>query len=124
MKIIISNVSKAPIYEQINQQIKELILKRELVEGDPLPSIRALAKELKISVITTKRAYEELERDGLIATRPGKGSFVSTHNMDQLKERQLKIIEEKLEEIVAESRSLGLTRDEIITMLDLMLDEF
>lgn len=118
MKIILSNTSKTPIYEQISTQIKESILKGILSPGDALPSIRALGKELKVSVITTKRAYEELEREGYIATRPGKGSFVSSHNMEDLKEKKLKVIEEKLEVLIEESKALGLSSEELKEMID------
>ena len=93
MDIIISNASGKPIYEQIITQIKNQILSGALAEGDALPSIRLLAKELRISVITTKRAYEDLERDGFIETFPGKGSFVARKNLDFLREEQYRRIE-------------------------------
>ncbi|MBS4191444.1 GntR family transcriptional regulator [Bacillus sp. FJAT-49705] len=117
MKIIISNTSKEPIYEQIIKQIKELVLKGELQEGDSLPSIRQLAKDLQISVITTKRAYEELEKDGFIVSVVGKGSFIASQNKELLKERRLKIIEEKLIEIIEESKIIDLSKDELIEMV-------
>ena len=100
MNIIISNSSGQPIYDQITSQIKALIMAGELKEGDALPSMRFLAKELRISVITTKRAYEELERDGFIVTVPGKGSYVAEKNLDFVREEQLKSIEEHMQEIV------------------------
>ncbi len=123
MRIIISNASQQPIYEQIVNQIKSLILKGELNEEDPLPSIRSLAKELQISVITTKRAYEELEREGFIETVAGKGSFVASQNKELLRERKLKIIEDKLIEVVEEGRLLGLDEGEVQEMLSILYRE-
>lgn len=117
MNIIISNTSKDPIYQQIIKQIKELVLKGELSEGDSLPSIRQLAKDLQISVITTKRAYEELENDGFIVSVVGKGSFIASQNKELLKERRLKIIEEKLTEIIEESKFINLSKHELIEMV-------
>lgn len=96
MNIHISNSSGLPIYEQISTQIKNIIISRELVEGDSLPSIRLLAKELRISVITTKRAYDDLERDGYIVSVPGKGSFVAAPNLERIKEEHLRRIEDHL----------------------------
>lgn len=123
MKIIISNSSDEPIYEQISRQIKEMIIKGELEEGEILSSIRGLAKDLQISVITTKRAYEELEREGFIETVPGKGSFVAMQNKELMKEKKLKIIEEKLAEIVRESKMLGIGYEEIADMLKILFEE-
>ncbi|NLW22503.1 MAG: GntR family transcriptional regulator [Tissierellia bacterium] len=123
MKIIISNSSNEPIYEQISSQIKELILKGELKEGELLPSIRGLAKELQISVITTKRAYDELEKEGFIETVQGKGSYVAAQNKELMREKKLKIIEEKLSELVKESKILGLRYEEIEEMLKILFQE-
>lgn len=117
MNIIISNTSKDPIYQQIIKQIKELVLKGELLEGDSLPSIRQLAKDLQISVITTKRAYEELENDGFIVSVVGKGSFIASQNKELLKERRVKIIEDKLIEIIEESKLVNVTKEELIELL-------
>jgi len=123
LNIIISNLSEQPIYEQITTQIKDLIIKGELREAEMLPSIRSLAKELQISVITTKRAYEELERDGYITTVPGKGSFVAAQNRELLKESRMRIVEEKLIEAVNAAKSIGLTFDEMFEMLKLFYEE-
>lgn len=123
MKIVISNTSQNPLYEQIARQIREQVIRGELSAGDALPSIRSLARELQISVITTKRAYEELERDGFIETVGGKGSFVSGGNMELLRERQLQMLEKQLDEVVAESRRLRISRDELKEMLDLLYEE-
>lgn len=122
MKIIISNTSKDPIYEQIEEQIKESILKGEIEPGATLPSIRNLAKELKISVITTKHSYEELEREGLIETVPGKGSYVSSCNKEFLKERKIKEIESNLMDAINSSQLIGLTKNELKEMIDILYD--
>lgn len=120
MRILISNSSPDPIYEQIVRQLKAQILSGDLEEGEPLPSIRKLAHELQISVITTKRAYEELDRDGLIDTVAGKGTFVAAQNPELLREKRLKAVEGKLEEAVEEARSLGVARERVVEMLDLL----
>ena len=123
MRIIVSNSSNEPIYEQIAGQVKGMIIKGELGEGEALPSIRGLAKDLQISVITTKRAYEELEKEGFIETMQGKGSFVAMQNKELMKEKKLKIIEEKLAEVVEESRLLGLKYNEVNEMLKILFEE-
>lgn len=123
MNIIISNSSGEPIYEQIVKQIKNLILIGELTEGDSLPSIRNLAQELRISVITTKRAYEELEKEGFVETVPGKGSYVAGQNKELLKEKRMRLIEEKLSQVVDESKLINLSLDELIEMLKILYEE-
>ncbi|GEN34401.1 GntR family transcriptional regulator [Aneurinibacillus danicus] len=123
MNIIISNTSKEPIYQQIKNQMKQSILKGELEEGDALPSIRQLAKDLQISVITTKRAYEDLEKEGFIVSVVGKGSFVAGQNKDFLREKRLKAIEEKLAEVVGESKLVGISLEELGEMLELLYKE-
>jgi GntR family transcriptional regulator len=123
MNIIISNTSKEPIYEQIKNQIKQSIFKGELQEGDALPSIRALAKDLHISVITTKRAYEDLEQEGFITSVVGKGSFVAGQNSDLIREKRLKWIEDKLTEVVTESKTLDISLEELKDMLELLYKE-
>lgn len=123
MNIIISNSSQEPIYEQIVKQIKNSIIKGELEEGEMLPSIRGLAQELQISVITTKRAYEELEHEGFVETVPGKGSFVSTQNKELIKEKKLKMMEEKIIEVIEESRDLNISLDELIKMFRFIYEE-
>ncbi|WP_160680528.1 GntR family transcriptional regulator [Clostridium sp. C8-1-8] len=122
MRIIISNTSGEPIYEQISTQIKNLIFTGELSEGDALPSIRSLAQELKISVITTKRAYEELEGEGFIETIPSKGSYVSRRNKELMKEKHLKLIEDKLIEVLDEANLLNLSLDDLKDMLQILYD--
>ena len=123
MKIIISNSSPDPIYEQITRQIKSQILSGDLREGDSLPSIRRLAQELQISVITTKRAYEELEKEGFVDTVEGKGSFVAMQNKALLREKKMKVVEDKLAQAVDEARLLGITRTELEEMLGLLYRE-
>ena len=117
MDIIISNTSGEPIYQQIIDQTKKLIVTGEMVDGEMLPSIRQLAKDLRISVITTKRAYDELEREGFIRSVPGKGSFVAPHNRELIRESQLKMIEAKLREVIKESKLLNLSPEEIFEIL-------
>ena len=119
MDIIISNSSGAPIYEQICSQIKGKIISGELKEGDALPSIRLLVKELRISVITTKRAYEELERDGFLVTYAGKGSFVAGKNLDLIREEHLRQIEELFGRAKELADQSGLANEELYEMLRL-----
>lgn len=123
MKIIVSNSSPDPIYEQIKKQIKSQIINGELDEGATLPSIRKLAKELQISVITTKRAYEDLEREGFIDTVTGKGSFVAVQNKEFLREKRMKIVEDKLGGAISEAKMLGIGIDELKEMLVLLYEE-
>mgnify|MGYP000885116305 CR=1 FL=1 len=123
MKIIVSNSSGEPIYQQIVSQLKEQILKGELKAGHALPSIRNLAKELKVSVITTKRAYEELEREGFIETVQGKGSFVAAYNNEILREKKYSIVEEKLVEAILVAKSLDITQDELINILQQLYEK-
>jgi GntR family transcriptional regulator len=123
MKIIIANSSPDPIYEQITKQVKAQIISGELIEGEPLPSIRKLAKELHISVITTKRAYEDLEREGYIDTVTGKGSFVAMQNKEFLREKKMKILEEKLMDALSEAKMLGINIEELKEMLELLYQE-
>lgn len=120
MKIIISNSSDEPIYEQITTQIKNNIFNEQLNEGDALPSIRNLAIELRISVSTTKRAYEKLEMEGFINTVPGKGSYVAGQNKELLRERKMKIIEDKLTEAIEESKFIDLSLDDLKELLDIL----
>lgn len=124
MNIIISNSLDEPIYLQIVNQFKEQIIKGEITESEPLPSIRSLAKELKISVITTKRAYDELEKEGLIVTMAGKGSYVAPMNQNMLRESKVKLVEEKMTEAIATANLVGLTLEELQEMLKLIYEEW
>ena len=120
MDIIISNASGKPIYEQITVQIKSQILSGALTAGDALPSMRTLAKELRISVITTKRAYEELEREGFLENVPGKGCFVAPQNRELLREAQLRRVEDILTQAVDEARKGGIPLEELQELLNLL----
>lgn len=121
--IIISNSSNAPIYQQIIDQIKEKVFSGELVEGDMLPSIRSLAKDLQISVITTKRAYEELEKEGFVNSFTGKGSFISGQNKALLREKRMRMLEEKIKEVISESRLLNLSNEELTDIIKFFQEE-
>lgn len=120
MNIVISNSSDKPIYEQIAQQIKKMIISGELSPGEALPSMRFLAKELRISVITTKRAYSDLERDGFIETVTGKGSFVANQNLSFIREEQLRLAEELLQKAVDIARSSDISWAELSELLELL----
>ena len=123
MYLYIDNKSGVPIYDQICTQLREQILDGTLGEDEPLPSIRGLAKDLRISVITTKRAYEELEKEGLIYTLPGKGSFVAGRSPELIREEHLRQMEEAMTRIRDLARQTGLTKNEILEMWDLMWEE-
>lgn len=123
MRIVISNTSNEPIYSQIVNQLKSQIIKGDLSEGEILPSIRALARDLQISVITTKRAYEELEKAGFIETVAGKGSYVAAQNLEFMREKKLRLIEDKLSIIVDESKLMGFTYDDIKAILKILFEE-
>ncbi len=123
MDIIISSNSDTPLYEQIVDQIKTQILTGELLQGTPLPSIRALAKDLHVSIITTKRAYEELESMGLIDTLVGKGTFVSAKPIGQVKEAAMLHLEEKIAAIIVQAKTLGLSKEELLTLFQTLYEE-
>lgn len=119
MEILISNASGKPIYDQIATQIKEMIISGQLAQGDSLPSMRLLAQELRISVITTKRAYEELERDGFIESFPGKGSYVARRNLELIREEQFKKVEYYLQQAVELAQSSGIAMEELLELVRL-----
>ena len=123
LNLIISNSSGKPIYEQITAQIKNSILSGELQEGEALPSMRALAKDLRISVITTTRAYEDLERDGFVVTVAGKGCFVAPRNLELMREEQRKQVEQTLEQAVEQAQAASITLEEMQQMLSLLYEE-
>lgn len=123
MNLIISNISKEPIYEQIKNQLKKQILLGEIREGDLLPSIRSLAKELGVSVITTKRAYDDLEAEGYIATMQGKGSYVLGTNTEHLREQKLCEIEELLQTAIDKAESIGMEQERLVEMLLLLYEK-
>lgn len=121
MKIVIKPQGTMAIYEQIVNQLKNTIVTGELKAGEALPSIRMLASDLQVSVITTKRAYEELEKEGLIRSVAGKGFYVCEYNQDYLKEKQLMILEKRLSEVLEECKDAGLSREEILEMTQTLL---
>ncbi|MGX1902188.1 GntR family transcriptional regulator [Thermolongibacillus altinsuensis] len=123
MKIIIKNSSEQPLYQQIKDQIKGAILRQELKEGEKLPSIRSLANDLHVSVLTTKRVYEELEKEGFIITIVGKGSFVASENMEMLLESKRHLVEKKLSEVWQMARTLGINKEELYSMMDIIFEE-
>ena len=122
MEILISNTSTSPIYEQIASQIKDAILSGDLTEGSPLPSIRSLANDLHVSVITTKRAYAELEAAGFIVTVQGKGTFVAGGNLELLREERLRAVEAALTHVITDARATNITPEELHEMIDVLMD--
>lgn len=123
MNIIISNSSNTPIYEQIKEQIKNKIVSNELKTGDLLPSIRNLAKDLRISVITTKNAYDELEREGYVETIPGKGTYVASKNVEIIKEEQMQKIEGLIDTAVSIAKISHISKQEVTDMLNILYEE-
>lgn len=123
MEIVLSNSSDKPIYEQIAAQVRDAVATGELAAGEQLPSIRALATQLRISAITTKRAYQDLEAQGYVTTVPGKGCFVAEQNLDLLREERLRRVEASLARAVCDARACGLSDDELREMLDIQLEE-
>mgnify|MGYP006321101897 CR=1 FL=1 len=123
MNILIDNKSGVPIYDQIYSQIKSQIISGALKEDEMLPSIRGLAKDLRISFITTKRAYEELEEQGLIYSVPGRGFFVCSRKLEMLKEKKIQDIEKHMGELIKECKSAELSKQNMMDMLDLLYDE-
>ena len=119
MKIVISNTSEIPLY----QQIKDAIFKEELVEGNALPSIRAFANDLKVSVLTIRRVYEELEKEGFVTSQVGIGTFVSAGNMELLRDSKRRLVEEKMQDMIQTAKSLKITRDELNEMMDILYEE-
>ena len=123
MKLIISNVSGVPIYEQIKQQIKAAILSGELEEEETLPSLRTLAKDLKISVLTVTRAYTELEQEGFITSQVGIGTFVSAGNLELLRDSKRRLVEQKMLDMIQTAKSLKITKEELNAMMDILYEE-
>ncbi len=123
MKILISNTSENPLYQQIKDQIKDAILKEELIEGDPLPSIRAFANDLSVSVLTIRRVYEELEKEGFITSQVGKGTFVSASNIELLRDSKRRLVEQKMQDMIQTAKTMGITKDELNAMMDILYEE-
>ena len=124
MNLIISNSSMEPIYEQIIRQIKGKIIEQKLLEGTMLPSVRALSKELKISALTVKKAYDQLEEHGFIVTVHGKGSFVTANNQNFVQEEKQRAVEKCLEQAVLNAKKCGMTKEEMHTLINLILEEW
>lgn len=123
MKILISNTSDDPLYQQIKDQIKEAILKEELTEGDSLPSIRAFSNDLKVSVLTIRRVYDELEKEGFVTSQVGIGTFVSTSNIDLLRDSKRRLVEEKMQDMIQTAKSLDITKTELNDMMNILYEE-
>ena len=123
MHIIVNNTSMVPIYEQIMDQIKAAVISGELTEDTMIPSVRGLAKELKISALTVKKAYDHLEEEGFTVTVHGKGTFVAAANQERMKEEQQKEVEKDLEQAIAKGRRCGLTEQEIRNLFEILMRE-
>ena len=123
MKIVISNTSENPLYQQIKDQIKDAILREELVEGDALPSIRSFANDLKVSVLTIRRVYDELEKEGFITSQVGIGTFVSTSNIELLRESKRRLVEKKMRDMIQTAKSLNISKEELNAMMDILYEE-
>ena len=123
MHIVISNTSESPLYQQIKDQIKDAILKEELTEGDALPSIRAFANDLKVSVLTVRRVYDELEQEGFVTSQVGIGTFVSASNIEMLRDSKRRIVEKKMLDMIKTARSLGISKEELNIMMDILYEE-
>ena len=123
MKIIISNTSDIPLYQQIKDHIKDAILKNELVEGDPLPSIRSFANDLHVSVLTIRRVYEELEQEGFVVSQVGIGTFVSASNAELLRDTKRRLVEQKMQDMIQTAKSLNISKDELNAMMDILYEE-
>ena len=123
MKIVISNTSENPLYQQIKDQIKDAILREELVEGDALPSIRSFANDLKVSVLTIRRVYDELEKEGFITSQVGIGTFVSTSNIELLRESKRRLVEKKMLDMIQTAKSLNIGKEELNAMMDILYEE-
>lgn len=123
MKILISNTSDSPLYQQIKDQIKEAILREELVEGDSLPSIRAFANDLKVSVLTIRRVYDELEQEGFVTSQVGIGTFVATGNLELLRDSKRRLVEEKMLDMIQTAKTLNISKKELNDMMDILYEE-
>ena len=123
MKILISNTSDAPLYQQIKEQLTDAILKGELAEGDLLPSIRAFANDLRVSVLTIRRVYDYLEKEGFVKSQVGIGTFVSTGNTEFLRESRRRLVEQKLADAIRAAKSLGISWQELQDMMKILFEE-
>lgn len=123
MRILISNTSDIPLYAQIKEQIKEAIFTGECKEGDALPSIRGFANDLKVSVLTIRRVYDELEREGFIVSQVGVGTFVSAGNLELLRDSKRRLVEQKMLDMLSVAKSLGISKEELNEMMNILFEE-
>ena len=123
MKILISNTSDTPLYQQIEEQIIDAILRGELAEGEALPSIRTFANDLKVSILTIRRVYDDLEKEGFVNSQVGIGTFVSTTNIDLLRDSKRRIVEQKMLDMIQTAKSLGITQEELNDMMNILYKE-
>ena len=123
MKILISNSSDSPLYQQIKEQIKDAVLKEELAPGDALPSIRAFANDLKVSVLTIRRVYEELEQEGFVTSQVGIGTFISAGNLELLLDSRRRLVEQKMLAMIQTAKSLKISKEELNAMMDILYEE-
>ena len=123
MKILISNNSDVPLYQQIKDQLKDAILRQELKQGDMLPSIRTFANELRVSVLTIRRVYDDLEQEGFVVSQVGIGTFVNVGNVELLRDSRRREVEEKMADMIAAAKSLDISKEELWQMLDILFEE-
>lgn len=123
MKILISNTSDTPLYQQIEEQIIDAILRGELAEGEALPSIRTFANDLKVSILTIRRVYDDLEKEGFVNSQVGIGTFVSTTNIELLRDSKRRIVEQKMLDMIQTAKTLGITQDELNDMMNILYEE-
>ena len=123
MKVIISNNSDVSLYQQIKDQIKDAIFKEELKAGDPLPSIRSFATDVKVSVLTIRRVYEELEQEGFITSQVGIGTFVATGNLEILRDSKRRYVEDKMQYMIKAAKALNISKEELNAMMDILYEE-
>ena len=123
MKILISNTSDHPLYQQIKTQLKEAIFKGELIEGDALPSIRSFANDLRVSVLTIRRVYEELEQEGFITSQVGIGTFVAAGNLELLRDSKRRLVEQKMQDMIQTAKTLQISKEELTAMMDILYEE-
>ena len=123
MKILISYTTDKPLYQQIEEQIKDAIFKGELKEGDALPSIRGFANDLKVSVLTIRRVYDELEAEGFVTSQVGIGTFISAGNLELLRDSKRRLVEQKMQDMIMSAKTLEISKQELMDMMDILYDE-
>lgn len=123
MKILISNTTDKPLYQQIEEQLKDAIFKGELKEGDALPSIRSFANDLKVSVLTIRRVYDELEAEGFVTSQVGIGTFISAGNLELLRDSKRRLVEQKMQDMILSAKTLEISKQELMDMMDILYEE-